>query len=617
MEIALVGIVLIGTLWSTSSLLRKAAPRSWPGFREVLAVRIASVPWGAAVLGVATIGACTWYVLGRALTLPRIFADELIYMSAARSLAEHGAVPGHYGLVVPAFDSIAYLLAPDQISAYHLIQVMNSAAMASAAFPAYLLARRALPHSWALVVSALTVSVPWMVYARFVMTEPVFYPVFLWFVLALVRALERPTQRRQLVLLLTGAIAFAARTQAAVLFPAIGAAVILYGAAQDSVRASLKSFAFTWLIACAGGVLVIAAATTGAWAPFGAYGVLLRGWWHPHGLLLWTAANVTSLSLGVGILVAAASPLGAAALLRRGNTASEQALAAAAVSSALALLLTVVVLSESTYGMGSVHERNLFYVVPLMLICALAWAQRGFPTSRRVLAATLAALIGLAVLMPAGVLEGSSVDALSFKYWTRLESGALGPHQVIVLAVTTAAVLLVVARSTALLIATFVLATVGVASASNYHTDVPRSHTTRYQWVDRALPARAHATLLWVDCSAPGCPAGHPDASSGQMALYTELFNSSITDVGHIGADNPRRGLASAVFNLRTDGTVLRDGVPIRSRYVVVDSRIGIRGVRVSLLKSADVGEGSATGPTALALWRTDGAVRLRSAGRR
>ncbi|HEX4679317.1 MAG TPA: glycosyltransferase family 39 protein [Gaiellaceae bacterium] len=576
---------------------------------------MATVPWGAAVLAVAVIAASMWYLAGRALTLPQVFSDELIYMEAARTLAEHGAVQGHYGIAVPAFDAIAYLLAPNQIGAYHLIQLMNSAAMASAAFPAYLLARRALPRSWALAVSALTVSVPWMVYARFVMTEAVFYPVFLWFVLALVRALERPTRRRQLILLLVGALAFAVRAQAAVLFPAIGLAVLLYGAAQGSVRAAVKSFAFTWLVACAGGVLAIAAATSGAWHPFGAYGVLLRGWWHPHGLLLWAAANVTSLSLGVGILVAAASPLGAAALLRRGNTASEQALAAAAVSSTLALLVTVVVLSESTYGLGTVHERNLFYVVPLLLICALAWAARAFPASRRMLAATLAASIGLALLMPAGTLEGSSFDALSLKYWTRLGPGWLAPHTMIVVAVTVGAIVLVVARSTTLLIATFVLATVGVASASDYHTDVPRSQTANYQWVDRALPAHAHATLLWIDCSAPSCPAAHPAASVGPMSVYTELFNSRITNVGHIGTDNPSRGLATEAFNLGADGTVLRGGTAIRSRYVVVDSRIAIKGVRVSLLKSTDVGEGSAGGHAALALWRTNGVVRLRSAG--
>ena len=101
--------------------------------------------------------------------------------------------------------------------------------MVSAAFPAYLLAERALSHRGALAVAALAVVVPWMVYARFVMTEAAFYPVFLLFGLALVRALEKPSARRQLVLALALALAFATRTQAVALAGAVVSAVVLHG----------------------------------------------------------------------------------------------------------------------------------------------------------------------------------------------------------------------------------------------------------------------------------------------------------------------------------------------------------------------------------------------------
>jgi hypothetical protein len=578
------------------------------GFRESLAGGLARRPL-APVLVIAAIGAAVWYVLGRALTLPQVFSDELVYFEAARALAEHGAVPTYYGVVTPAVDSVAFLVT-SPIGAYHGIQLINSVAMASAAWPAYLLARRVLPYSWALVVAALTVSVPWMVYTRFVMTEPVFYPIFLWFVLVLARALELPTRRRQLVLLLVAALAYATRAQAAVLFPAIVVAVLLFGVARGAVRATARSFTFTWILSCIGGAVVLLAAAVSSWNPFGAYSGLFEGLRHPHGLLLWTAANATSLSLGVGILVAAAAPFGAITLLRREGTPAGQAFAAAAVSSTLGLLLTVVVLSENAlYGLGSVHERNLFYVAPLLLICALAWAERGFPASRRLLVVTLAAVIALAQLMPAGVLEGGSFDTLSFKFWTKLTPWGLAPHVAIVLATIVAAILLLVARSTPLLVATFVLATVGVASASQYHNDVPRSLTARYEWVDRALPAHTAATLLWVDCSAPACGTGHPDERLGRVAVYTELFNSRVTEVGRIGADNPRRGLASTVFTLRADGTVLRDGAPLHSGYVVVDSRIRVEGARLAELRSSGVRVD--TNQQALALWRTDGVVRL------
>jgi hypothetical protein len=576
--------------------------------REGLAGGIARHPL-APVLAIAAIGAGVWYVLGRVLTLPQVFSDELVYFEAARAFADHGAVPTYYGAVTPAVDSLAFLVA-SPIGAYHGIQISNSVAMASAAWPAYLLAKRVLPYSWALVVAALTVSVPWMVYTRFVMTEPVFYPIFLWFVLVLARALELPTRRRQLVLLLVAALAYATRAQAAVLFPAIVLAVLLFGVARGAVQTTVRSFTFTWILSCIGGAVVLAAAAVSSWNPFGAYSGLFEGLRHPHGLLLWTAANTTSLSLGVGILVAAAAPFGAITLLRREGTAAGQAFAAAAVASTLGLLLTVVVLSENAlYGLGSVHERNLFYVAPLLLICALAWAERGFPASRRLLVVTFAAVIALAQLMPAGVLEGGSFDTLSFKFWTKLTPWGLAPHLVIVLATIVAAILLLVARSTALLVATFVLATIGVASASQYHNDVPRSLTARYEWVDRELPAHAEATLMWVDCSAPACGTGHPDERLARVAVYTELFNSRVTEVGRIGADNPRRGLASTVFTLRGDGTVLREGAPLHSRYVVVDNRVRVEGARLAALRSSDVRVEA--NHQALALWRTDGIVRL------
>jgi hypothetical protein len=87
------------------------------------------------------------------------------------------------------------------------------------------------------------------------------------------------------------------------------------------------------------------------------------------------------------------------------------------------------------------------------------------------------------------------------------------------------------------------------------------------------------------------------------------LFNSRVTEVGRIGADNPRRGLASTVFTLGDDGTVLRDGAPLHSRYVVVDSRIRVEGQRIAALRSAAVRVDA--NHQALALWRTDGVVRL------
>src|SRR5207244_8028417 len=60
-------------------------------------------------------------------------------------------------------------------------------------------------------------AVPWAAYAGTLMTENVFYPIFLCLALALVLALERPTVARQLVVLGLCVLAFETRAQAVAL----------------------------------------------------------------------------------------------------------------------------------------------------------------------------------------------------------------------------------------------------------------------------------------------------------------------------------------------------------------------------------------------------------------
>jgi hypothetical protein len=276
------------------------------------------IPWPAAVALVSVVFGVVWYALGRATTLPRVFGDELTHAELARGFAENGSLSAHgYGSATAAVNALVYRLTDGGASAYHAIQAINAAVMATAALPAYLLARRALPHRWALAVAALTVAAPWLSYSSLVMTEALFYPVFLWFALALARALERPTKKRQAVLVLALAAAYVTRTQAVVLGAAVVSAVLLYGWRRGTTRRIVRAFLPTWLLYLVPAFFLVAGSALGAWRPLGAYGVLAHGWWHPHGLVLWTAANVTALSLGLGVLTALAAPLGVAALLRR------------------------------------------------------------------------------------------------------------------------------------------------------------------------------------------------------------------------------------------------------------------------------------------------------------
>ncbi len=555
----------------------------------------------------------TWYSLGQAIVAPRILADELIHLENARSLFQNGALtyPG-YGFVTPAVDSIAYAVTDDGVTSYRLIQAFNAAIMASAVFPAYLLARRPLSHRWALVVATFTVAVPWMTYSRFVMTEAIFYPLFLVFALTLVRAMERPTPARQLALLLAIGLAFGTRTQAIVLPCAVVFAVLLYGLACRRPLAILRAFAATWVTYGLVGIGALALASTGAWDPLGANNVLLDwAWRHPRGFALWTASNVTSFALGLGVLAMAAYPLGVSALFRQRDDDGKQAFASIAVSVPVLWLVPVVVLSVSPFGLGSVHERSLFYVAPLILISAIAWMTHGFPRPRLLTTLTVSAMVAMAIAMPEGPVTPNSVDGLSFRLWTQLEHEALSATALIAIAVIVGAVVLVRMRAMWPLVFTFVLATIGVAAASDYRSEEPRSTVPLYTWVDESLPPEAGATILWVGESASTTADNEADRTLAKMALYTELFNSQIEQVGHLIADNETRGLASDFFSIGEECVVTSEGIRLRSQYVVTQADVGVVGTPIARLSTSDVSNANISKEAALALWRVEPPLRL------
>ena len=292
--------------------------------RDAAGALVDGVPWQAAVSLIAVLAGIGWFAIGYTRTLPGIFGDELIRIELARDLANNGTVATHgYGIVSAAVDALAFRLTSNGVAAYHLIQVFNVAIMVLAAFPAYLLSRRALSHRWSLAVAAMTVAVPWMRYSAFVMTEPAFYPIFLLFLLALIRSLELPTRRRQAALALALGLALATRTQAVALAGAVVCAVALYGFSSSRFRETVRAFTATWVLYLSAGIVLLTVAATGVWNVLGAYSALLHEW-HLRGFFSSTALNATAFTLSLGVLVAVAFPFGAATLLRLESTDGEK-----------------------------------------------------------------------------------------------------------------------------------------------------------------------------------------------------------------------------------------------------------------------------------------------------
>src|SRR5262249_6805268 len=159
----------------------------------------------------------------------------IVYSELAKNVAAHGqflvrGVPSHgYGFVYPVLIAPAWRLFTSIPSAYATAKGINAVLMSLAAIPAYFLARRLLPARLALIVAALTVTVPSMLYTGELMTENAFYPIFLCTALLLVVTLERPTVARQVGLLVLCAVAFETRAQAVALFAAVATAPPLLG----------------------------------------------------------------------------------------------------------------------------------------------------------------------------------------------------------------------------------------------------------------------------------------------------------------------------------------------------------------------------------------------------
>ena len=158
--------------------------------------------------------------------------DELLYSKLAQHIADtgsplpvlHGAHAGFLGVVYPI------LLAPfygalDPVAAYDAGHVVNAVLFASTAIPVFLLARRLVPRDCALVVSFLSLAIPWAVNTATLMSEAAAYPAFAWTALALHGALVHPSPRRDVLAIGALALAFFTRPQFLVL-----AAVLPLGA---------------------------------------------------------------------------------------------------------------------------------------------------------------------------------------------------------------------------------------------------------------------------------------------------------------------------------------------------------------------------------------------------
>jgi len=112
--------------------------------------------------------------------VPTIFGDELEMTQISRSIADTGH-PGRRGEPYGFTTLVPWLTAPawwigDTETAYAAIKYFQGLVMATAIFPAFLLARTVVSHPWALFAAVATIAAPALSYAPILVEEPFAYP---------------------------------------------------------------------------------------------------------------------------------------------------------------------------------------------------------------------------------------------------------------------------------------------------------------------------------------------------------------------------------------------------------------------------------------------------------
>jgi hypothetical protein len=466
------------------------------------------------VLALATTRVADWFVM----------TDELLYERLGISVAQshsplprvHGGATGNLNQLYPVL--IAPLWGHGHVAwSLHYAHLLNAFLMASAAVPAFLLARRALRSGlWGLVAAFLSVALPWIVLASFLLTEVAAYPASLWALWAMVRAVEQRAWRSDLLALGLIALAVLARTQLIVLAAAFPVAVLAEALVVDrrAWRSVWRGRILLSAVYGAGLVAVVALAFAGrASSLLGNYAETAQG-----SVLQWKLVEAFAQHAAVLALTLALVPflLGAAWLqrgLRRERPAHERAFAAVALASVVLVLLEAASF-DLRFGGGLVKDRYAFYAVPLLVVAALA-AGRDAAWPRFALVAPLVVVLAGFATLPLALYEKLNVDSPaadlnnSLVTWTGSPGGAkaaLVAATLLALGAFAQAASLVSRRRLGVALAALLALVLSAQTAYGFDRlfrvpgtsgqPLTKSNAFVFDWVDRQLGRSKRVTLI-------------------------------------------------------------------------------------------------------------------------
>ncbi len=351
------------------------------------------------------VGAALFHALiSRGHVTPFAYPDELLYQKLAQAFASgtpfviRGEPYFFSAFLAPLVQAPAWLFdaVPDALAT---VKVINAAVMTSAVFPVYWLARLLdVRRRDAFLVAAAAVAAPWLAYHSFLLSEPVAYPLFFLVVATSIRVFEHPSGPRQIALVGALLAAVLTRIQFVVLPAAYVVAVLVVPMLRHELfRPALRRHALSVAPLCVLGIVAL-----------GFRGPLLGDYYSdlptltptysPADVAAWASRTAALLPWATGWLVLPGAITGLLWLGRRAQSRADAAFAVTTVSFALLTFLEIGFVRAADWHHPTV-ERYVIYLLPLLFIALLAYAQRGAPVPK--LAAGVAlALAGIAWLLP-------------------------------------------------------------------------------------------------------------------------------------------------------------------------------------------------------------------------
>ena len=244
--------------------------------------------------------------------------------------------------------------------------------------------------------------------------------------------------------------------------------------------------------------------------PLGGYGDL----WRSYDLLevgRWSWRSIAGLAVYLALVPLVVAPAALAALARRGRSGEGAAAAfvAAFLSVNVILVLVVGAFSSTEFGVGFLHDRYLFYVVPLWLVLTAWWAARRVPLRPVSLAVGAALTLALLATLPPYLLNddgGRRFDAIASALPSELANrlaSASAPTRWSLVAAAVLAVVFAIAlvRLPRWLVLVPVAVVFALDGALAWDTRIDVARNTTFAPMDAA-------TTAWVDRAVPGRPDG-------------------------------------------------------------------------------------------------------------